>query len=123
MTTQSGCSCSSVKLKLLVQFMLPAVMDFQMDVQVWMRSLGPEQYARNFRDHEIDSSLLASLTGNDLRDLGVDLVGHRRNLLDAIAELKRDATPSDADRRQLLRFGWVDRTQLATRSGGNGRAP
>ena len=61
MTTQSGCSCSSVKLKLLVQFMLPAVMDFQMDVQVWMRSLGPEQYARNFRDHEIDSSLLASL--------------------------------------------------------------
>jgi alpha-glucosidase len=48
--------------------MLPAVMEFQMD-EVWLRSLGLEQYARNFRDHSIDSSLLASITGNDLRDL------------------------------------------------------
>lgn len=110
-----ACSYSSVKLKLLVfRLMLPAVMEFRMDVQVWLRSLGLEQYARNFRDHAIDSSLLASLTGDDLRDLGVDLVGHRRKLLDAIAELKRDATPSEADRRQLTVLCWdlVGSTEL-----------
>ena len=48
-----------------------------------------------------------------MRDLGVDFIGHRRKLLDAIAELKRDATPS-ADRRQLTVLCWdlVGSTEL-----------
>ena len=56
-----------------------------MDVADWLRSLGLEQYEPAFRDNEI--GVLQSLTAEDLKDLGVSLVGHRRRLLDAIAAL------------------------------------
>ena len=89
-----------------------------MDVAVWLRGLGLERYDQAFRDNEIDEKVLPGLTAEDLKDLGVTLVGHRRRLLDAIAALgaavataaasatvgaARPGTPvqSDAERRQL----------------------
>jgi len=56
-----------------------------MDVGEWLRGLGLEQYEPSFRENEIDERVLPSLTAEDLKDLGVSLVGHRRRLLDAIA--------------------------------------
>jgi class 3 adenylate cyclase/predicted ATPase len=58
-----------------------------MDVGDWLRKLGLEQYEPAFRGNEIDATVLPSLTAEDLKDLGVNLVGHRRRLLDAIAAL------------------------------------
>src|SRR5467141_3182616 len=58
-----------------------------MDVADWLRKLGLERYEPAFRDNEIDERVLPSLTAEDLKDLGVSLVGHRRRLLDAIAVL------------------------------------
>ena len=55
-----------------------------MDIRTWLRGLGLEQYEAAFRDNEIDAKVLPSLTAEDLKDLGVSLVGHRRRLLDAI---------------------------------------
>ena len=89
-----------------------------MDVAVWLRGLGLERYDQAFRDNEIDEKVLSSLTAEDLKDLGVTLVGHRRRLVDAIAALgaavataaasttvgaARPGTPvqGDAERRQL----------------------
>jgi SAM (Sterile alpha motif) domain-containing protein len=63
-----------------------------MDVGAWLRSLGLERYEAAFSDNEIDATVLPSLTAEDLKDLGVGLVGHRRKLLDAIAALRADAT-------------------------------
>jgi class 3 adenylate cyclase/predicted ATPase len=62
-----------------------------MDLGGWLRSLGLEQYEAAFRENEIDVSLLPNLTAEDLKDLGVSLVGHRRKLLDAIATLGHEA--------------------------------
>ena len=58
-----------------------------MDVAEWLRGLGLEQYVPAFRDNDIDGQVLRRLTGEDLRELGVTSVGHRRRLLDAIAVL------------------------------------
>jgi class 3 adenylate cyclase/tetratricopeptide (TPR) repeat protein len=58
-----------------------------MDVADWLRKLGLEQYEPAFRANEIDDGVLPSLTAEDLKDLGVTLVGHRRRLLDAIVAL------------------------------------
>ncbi len=58
-----------------------------MDVAAWLRGLGLERYDQAFRDNEIDENVLPGLTAEDLKDLGVTLVGHRRRLLDAIAAL------------------------------------
>ena len=58
-----------------------------MDVAEWLRGLGLEQYAPEFRANDIDEEVLRRLTGEDLRELGVTSIGHRRRLLDAIAAL------------------------------------
>ncbi|MFO1047531.1 MAG: adenylate/guanylate cyclase domain-containing protein [Geminicoccaceae bacterium] len=75
-----------------------------MDVAGWLDSLGLGQYARTFADNEIDAALLPALTADDLKDLGVVAVGHRRRLLEAIGELR--ATPTgppleQGERRQV----------------------
>jgi class 3 adenylate cyclase/predicted ATPase len=62
-----------------------------MDVAEWLRGLGLEQYEPAFRTNEIDATVLPNLTAEDLKDLGVTLVGHRRRLLDAIATLASEA--------------------------------
>ena len=67
-----------------------------MDVVVWLRSLGLGQYEKVFRENEIDETVLPSLTAEDLKELGVAALGHRRKLLDAIAVLRGDANATPA---------------------------
>src|SRR5215831_2648395 len=65
-----------------------------MDIAAWLRSLGFERYITAFRDNEINWAVLPKLTADDLRDIGVTAVGHRRVLLEAIAQLSAtDASP------------------------------
>jgi SAM domain (Sterile alpha motif) len=47
----------------------------------WLHGLGLEQYTAIFRDNDIDAAILPRLTAEDLRELGVVSVGHRRSLL------------------------------------------
>src|ERR1700688_574862 len=63
-----------------------------MDIVVWLRKLGLEQYEAAFRENEISEKVLLNLTVEDLKDLGVGMVGHRRTLLDAIAALRAQAS-------------------------------
>jgi class 3 adenylate cyclase/tetratricopeptide (TPR) repeat protein len=56
----------------------------------WLASIGLGQYAQCFAENAIDLSVLHDLTEQDLKDLGV-LLGHRRKILRAIAELDRAA--------------------------------
>ena len=58
-----------------------------MDIREWLRELDLERYAEAFIANEIDADILPRLTAEDLKDLGVLLVGHRRKLLDAVAGL------------------------------------
>ena len=63
-----------------------------MDVVVWLRSLGLGKYEAVFRENEIDETVLPDLTAEDLKELGVTALGHRRKLLAAIAALRDDAS-------------------------------
>jgi len=62
-----------------------------MDLGHWLRTLGLEQYEAAFREQKIDDTVLPSLTAEDLKELGVGYVGHRRKLLDALAALRTEA--------------------------------
>src|SRR5579872_6640902 len=100
-----------------------------MDVGGWLRRLGLEQYEATFRENEISEKVLPDLTAEDLKDLGVNIVGHRRKLLDAIAALPdetgattglpdaRPVTDSAAERRHLtvMFCDLVGSTALSTR--------
>jgi len=77
----------------------------------WLASIGLGEYAQRFAENAIDLSVVSELTEQDLKDLGV-LLGHRRKMLRAIAELEGEVlvsaqtgakpAPRDgAERRQL----------------------
>ena len=113
-----------------------------MDIAAWLRELGLERYEEAFRENEIDAEILPKLTADDLKDIGVTTVGHRRKLLEAIAALAEPALapqaepsapaeaaprarPAEAERRQLtvMFCDLVGSTELvgAARSRGHGR--
>ena len=89
------------------------------DVTRWLNEIGLPQYVELFRANNIDRDVLSSLTVEDLKELGVASLGHRKKLLAAIVSLTDDPTaghpgrsspaaepsplapPMDAERRQL----------------------
>jgi class 3 adenylate cyclase/tetratricopeptide (TPR) repeat protein len=104
------------------------------DIAAWLRELGLERYEEAFRENEIDAEILPKLTADDLKDIGVTAVGHRRKLLEAVAALAEPASasqaarsapaeaasrvrPAEAERRQLtvLFCDLVGSTELSAR--------
>src|SRR5262249_53251134 len=99
-------------------------------IEEWLASLGLAEYASRFAEHRIDFSILGDLTDRDLKDeLGIVVLGDRRRLLRAIAELAKPASaipqiprapeagPRDqAERRQVtvMFSDLVGSTALAT---------
>jgi class 3 adenylate cyclase len=86
----------------------------QFDVAAWLTQLGLAGYIGAFRDNDIDATVLPTLTADDLRELGVASVGHRRRILEAVARLSDAAEmetvaevpatveePHSAERRML----------------------
>ena len=67
----------------------------------WLASIGLSEYAQRFADNGIDRSVICDLTEQDLKDLGV-LLGHRRKMLRAIAELEGTALAQLNRRRRTL---------------------
>ncbi|MDE2115472.1 MAG: hypothetical protein KGJ29_11480, partial [Hyphomicrobiales bacterium] len=59
-----------------------------LDIPVWLEGLALGGYTAAFIKHDIDSHLLLSLTADDLVEIGVLSVGHRRRILSEIAKLK-----------------------------------
>jgi SAM domain (Sterile alpha motif) len=56
------------------------------EITDWLTKLGLPEYAGAFAENGIDVSVLPHLTDQDLKDIGI-LLGHRRKILAAVAEL------------------------------------
>ena len=77
----------------------------------WLEKLGLGQYAQCFAENDIDFALLTKLTDADLKELGVTSLGHRKRLLEAIAERtargalaytgRAEGSQDTAERRQV----------------------
>src|SRR3974377_1744802 len=93
------------------------------EITNWLRKHGLEQYESAFRANKIDATVLPSLTGEDLRGLGLHLGGARAPPPPAAAgaaetTVSRDALqPGEAERRQLtvMFCDLVGSTALSTR--------
>ncbi|XAR51251.1 hypothetical protein NMG60_11005821 [Bertholletia excelsa] len=57
-------------------------------VSTWLEELGFGKYSDVFKTHEVDEQALPLLTFEDLKEMGVLPVGHRRKLYNAIKQLK-----------------------------------
>ena len=66
------------------------------DIGEWLEGLGLGRYTEAFAENYIYADVLPLLTNDDLKDLGIVAVGHRRKLLDAIASLPgRENLPAE----------------------------
>ena len=79
-----------------------------MDIGQWLRGLGLQSYEQAFCDNGVDLDVLRRLTAEDLKEIGVSAVGHRRKILDAVGELTAaqsqaadQRVPHRAERRHL----------------------
>src|SRR5438270_12455349 len=75
-----------------------------MGVGDWLGQLGLRQYEKAFADNAIDAEVLQQLTAEDLNELGVSLLGHRRKLLTAIEALQSStsrAFPGTSDEESI----------------------
>jgi class 3 adenylate cyclase/tetratricopeptide (TPR) repeat protein len=67
-----------------------------MDIVAWLTDLGLERYAEQFATNEIDEKILRELSGEDLKELGVLALAHRKKLLSAIAALGKLDSEAEA---------------------------
>jgi hypothetical protein len=74
-------------------------------ISEWLEKLGLGQSAQSFAENDISFSVLSDLTDQDLKEIGVSL-GHRRQLLRAIAELT--GREKDAPKAQPSVTGCAD---------------
>lgn len=79
-----------------------------MDIGQWLRDLGLQSYEQAFCDNGVDLDVLRRLTADDLKEIGVSAVGHRRKILQAVGELPAARSqaadlriPHRAERRHL----------------------
>src|SRR5262249_6235139 len=61
----------------------------------WLKELGMSEYAERFAENDIDMAVLADLTDQHLKDLGLSL-GHRLKMLRAIRDLSGASTVAAA---------------------------
>ena len=64
------------------------------DVTEWLGRQDLGQYAQTFAENNIEYSVLPDLTENDLKNLGVSSLGHRKKLLRAIEALTAAREPT-----------------------------
>ncbi|WP_170560607.1 adenylate/guanylate cyclase domain-containing protein [Ruegeria atlantica] len=69
----------------------------EIDVRTWLEDLGLGEYADAFAENFVDGHVLAHITVEDLKDIGVTAVGHRRKLLEAIAKIDETANENVAN--------------------------
>jgi class 3 adenylate cyclase len=67
-----------------------------MNVADWLRALGLEQYEAAFCENDVDVEVLPTLTADELKDIGVSSIRHRRRLLEAIAVLRSKSMGPEA---------------------------
>src|SRR5215472_16932136 len=84
------------------------------EIAEWLRGLGLPQYSKAFAENAVDWAVLPKLTGDDLRELGVTPVGHRRKLLTAIAALA-EVAPVSANPPQFVATAAAPRVEAAER--------
>jgi len=104
------------------------------DISQWLHSLGLGQYAHAFIENAVEYDQLAKLTDDDLKEIGVKPLGHRKRILEAASLLEpgagapvraadspiesfQTAMASEAERRQLtvMFCDMVGSTELSVR--------
>jgi hypothetical protein len=78
----------------------------------WLEKLGLAQYPHRFAENDITFALLPDLIDQDLEKIGVASLGHRRQLLCAIGELKSAPEPGTVAAAPIAPHDAAERRQV-----------
>jgi class 3 adenylate cyclase/predicted ATPase len=78
----------------------------------WLQTLGLGQYAHSFAENDITFAILPDLTDQDLEKIGVASLGHRRQLMRAISELKSAPEPATVAATPIAPHDAAERRQV-----------
>ena len=59
-----------------------------MNIQDWLKEIGLEQYVDLFNQNNIDENTLLALSEDNLKELGIESLGHRKQIMEAISKIK-----------------------------------
>ncbi len=65
------------------------------DIRQWLEDLGLGDYVKSFAENHVEFELLPRLSNDDVKDLGIISIGHRRKLFDAIARIADQTNGAD----------------------------
>lgn len=74
------------------------------DVTKWLMDEIGLDYSDEFEKHDVDGSVLFKIDQQDLKDIGVESVGHRRKILDGIADLSGKSGSRTSDKKRVLKI-------------------
>jgi class 3 adenylate cyclase len=87
-----------------------------LDIAAWLSELGLERYIQAFEANDVDAAVLRTLSADDLKELGVISLGHRKKLLEAIAGLTQQTSAApDADALAPASAAWIARQEAERR--------
>lgn len=70
-------------------------------MEQWLKGLGLEKYLDLFEENEITLEYLPEITDEDLKDIGIKSLPHRKQILKAIADLSENAL--DEQEKQVIK--------------------
>ena len=79
------------------------------EVSVWLKEIGLGQHADAFEKNAIVWSLIPKLNHELLKEIGINSVGHRMQILDAAAELDPEQPPAKTAVEQPFNTGEAER--------------
>ena len=76
-----------------------AASEIHFNVSHWLRDMGMDLYETNFVDNDINSrEILLMLAEHDLEKIGVGSLGHRKQMLASMDELRRETSEHPEER-------------------------
>ncbi|MDH3714872.1 MAG: AAA family ATPase, partial [Gammaproteobacteria bacterium] len=84
------------------------------DISQWLDSLGLGQYARSFEENSIELDQLSTLSDDELTELGVKALGHRKRIRDSARDMETETRHADTSRAaaSTTSAGDAERRQL-----------
>jgi hypothetical protein len=66
-----------------------------MDIEKWLQEIGMSEHWERFNANKIDEETLKSMTEDDLKDIGIEALGDRKKIHNAVIELAKLSNVSD----------------------------
>ena len=93
----------------------------QMDLKAWLEEIGMGEYWEKFEQNKIDEETLKEMTEDDLKDIGIDALGHRKKIFAEISEYKTKENSKIAEQKNQIEEERLAKAEIEAKDSDNER--